>query len=105
MFWNAIGIIAGFCTTGSLVPQVFGMYKTKSMKDVTYGFLIMGICGVAAWFAYSCHLNDAIMMTFNGLSLTMLIILLCGKIYYAKLEKKTVLESSECLETQSIALS
>ena len=51
-----VGLIAGFCTTTSSVPQLIKMIRTKNVRDVsalTYGLMTVG---VGLWLIYgTCH--------------------------------------------------
>lgn len=53
-----VGFIATGLTTGSLVPQVLKMYKTKDVSSISLNMYIMYFTGILLWVAYGFHLNS-----------------------------------------------
>jgi len=76
MMWHIIGILAACLTTFAFVPQIIKVFKTKSVKDVSIITLIQFGVGVALWMAYGVHLENAIIITANFVSLMSVIFLI-----------------------------
>lgn len=58
-FVEIIGLIAGACTTGAFLPQVFHVLRTKSTKDISLHMYIILCTGVGLWMVYGLF-NSAI---------------------------------------------
>lgn len=69
MFWPAVGIIAAILTTLGFFPQALKIYRTRSSKDVSLHTLIQFFIGVVLWMFYGIHINDAIVISANAVSL------------------------------------
>lgn len=48
---EAIGTVAGSCTTFAFVPQVVKVYR-QGGRDLSYGMLLFFLAGVLLWLAY-----------------------------------------------------
>lgn len=64
-----IGLIAGFLTTGSQIPQAIKVYKTKSTGDLSGLWIGILLFGTLAWLCYGIAINDFPLMLWNGFSL------------------------------------
>jgi MtN3 and saliva related transmembrane protein len=69
MVWTIIGVAAASLTTFGFVPQIFKMWKTGSVKDVSGLTLVQFGAGVALWMVYGIHLRDFIIIGANATSL------------------------------------
>lgn len=49
---NAIGQVAGFLTTLAFLPQVWRVWKTRSVADISLGMYLIFVCGLALWIVY-----------------------------------------------------
>lgn len=68
---DALGIVAGICTTVSVVPQIKKAWKTKKVEDVSpvmFGILMLG---VFLWVVYGILRNDLPIIATNGASLAL----------------------------------
>jgi len=75
-----IGIIAGFLTTVSFLPQVIKTWKAGTAKDLSLHMFLMFVTGVALWLAYGLFLGNMVIIFFNAITF-----LLAGSILYFKL--------------------
>ena len=82
--WLLVGSMAALLTMFGFVPQVYKMFRTKSVKDVSVVTLIQFNIGVFCWMLYGIHLKDFIIISANGITFFTLIIAL---IIYFKLAK------------------
>ena len=70
MNWTQIiGIIAGICTSTSLVPQVVKTIKEKKAEDVSLIMLLTLGVGIALWIIYGIKRNDIPIIATNAFSL------------------------------------
>ncbi|WP_424359480.1 SemiSWEET family sugar transporter [Methanocella sp. MCL-LM] len=77
-----LGLFAGALTTGSTIPQIHKILKTKSAVDIsTLFFLFMG-CGMLLWLIYGILRSDLIIILWNSLSLSLCFIILGLKKVY-----------------------
>lgn len=68
-----IGLLAGFCTTLSLVPQLHRMWKAKSAHDLSLAmFFVFGL-GVVLWLLYGIGIKSLAVITTNSVSLVLVI--------------------------------
>jgi MtN3 and saliva related transmembrane protein len=68
--WEQIlGLVAGICTTISVIPQIKKAWETKKVDDVSpvmFGILMIG---VGLWVVYGITQNDIPIIATNGVSL------------------------------------
>lgn len=76
---ETIGIIAGIFTCSAFVPQVYKVYKTKQVADISWGLAIMYWIGISLWLAYGILKQDITIIASNGFSL-----ILSSMMLYAK---------------------
>ena len=58
MNMEIIGFVATGLTTGSLVPQVIKIYKTKDVSSISLSMYVMYFVGILMWIAYGFHLDS-----------------------------------------------
>jgi MtN3 and saliva related transmembrane protein len=46
-----LGLIAGFLTTVSSIPQVIKTFKTRHTKDLSLAWIVLFAFGLSAWLA------------------------------------------------------
>jgi MtN3 and saliva related transmembrane protein len=66
---SAIGLLAGICTTGSLLPQVYKTIKSRNARDISLLMYVLLSAGIFLWFVYGLLLNEMPIMLANGVSL------------------------------------
>lgn len=54
---DLLGTIAGVLTTVAFVPQVWGVWKTRSTRDISLGMYLVFTIGVGFWLAYGLVLG------------------------------------------------
>ena len=77
-----IGLIAGFLTTVSALPQVIKTTKLKETEDISLGMYILVVVGILFWFIYGIGIRDLPLIAANALSLVLNSIVLIMKIKY-----------------------
>ncbi len=77
-----LGITAGAMTTGSIVPQVLKIVQSKSARDVSTLFFVIMAGGMLLWLVYGFLRSDMVIMLWNGLSLSLTLVILSLKKVY-----------------------
>lgn len=77
-----VGLIAGTCTTISLLPQVIKTFKTKETKDISMAMYIILISGMLLWIIYGVLIDAPPVILANAFSLLLALIVLIFKIKY-----------------------
>ncbi len=85
MNWQEmLGLVGGFFTTTSLIPQVWRLYRLKSAKEISLAFNIFFALGVVFWLAYGIALGLAAVILWNGITLVLVSSMLFAKIRYGR---------------------
>lgn len=98
-FTEVVAFCAGLCTTGSAIPQVYLVYKSKSSKDISYASVVVVVIGTALWLTYGAILHLYLLVVWNVLSFVLGCILLGIKIHHGRL---TALSSCDIEATKLI---
>jgi MtN3 and saliva related transmembrane protein len=77
-----LGIMAGAMTTGSIVPQVLKIVQSRSARDVSTLFFVIMAGGMLLWLVYGLLRSDMVIMLWNGLSLSLTLVILSLKKVY-----------------------
>lgn len=77
-----IGSIAGILTTGAFVPQVIKVIKTKDTKALSLSMYLLQVIGIILWLIHGIVIKDIALMTANGVTLCLSLIILSYKIIY-----------------------
>ena len=81
---ETIGLIAGCLTTGSFIPQVFQIIKTRDVSGISLVMYIAFTIGVLLWCIYGISNGQASVIAANGITLALAVIILGMKIKYGK---------------------
>jgi MtN3 and saliva related transmembrane protein len=77
-----IGLLAGICTTLSLVPQLHRIWKAKRAHDLSLAmFFVFGV-GVALWLLYGIGIRSFAVITTNSMSLVLVIAIFSLAVHY-----------------------
>jgi MtN3 and saliva related transmembrane protein len=76
-----LGLLAGFCSTVAFVPQVVKTQRTRSTKDISLATFLVLVTGILLWLAYGIAIQDAPLISANGVTL-----LLAGTILILKIK-------------------
>lgn len=63
-----IGILAGVCTSVSLLPQLIKIIKEKKAEDISFVMLFILLTGLAVWVWYGIIKSDYPIIITNGFS-------------------------------------
>ncbi|MEF2231388.1 MAG: SemiSWEET transporter [Pseudodesulfovibrio sp.] len=81
---EAIGIVAGFCTTLAFAPQVFRTWKTRSVGDISLGMYGLLCFGVALWLVYGLLADSLAVTLANAVTLVLALAVLVMKIRFGR---------------------
>lgn len=79
-----VGIVAGLCTSGALIPQVVTTIRKKKASDISVLLFIVMMTGNALWAWYGIDKSDAAIIWTNLLSLALNVTMLVLKFRYEK---------------------
>lgn len=82
MISDWIGFLAAFCTTASFLPQVWRVWKTRSVKDISLGMYVLFVFGVALWLVYGLVIHSLPVILSNGVTLLLAALVLLAKIRF-----------------------
>jgi MtN3 and saliva related transmembrane protein len=68
-FVTALGLIAGFLTTISFLPQVIRTWRSRSTRDISLGTYLIYVSGIVLWLIYGLVLNDVALIASNAVTL------------------------------------
>lgn len=81
-FIEILGIVAGLCTSGALIPQVVTTIKKKKASDVSVFMFVVMLTGNGLWTYYGVDKSDAAIIGTNLLSFSLNVIMLVLKFRY-----------------------
>lgn len=88
MEWiQILGIVAGICTSASLVPQVVKVWKEKEAEDVSLIMLVVLLTGLILWVVYGFMKQDLPIIATNIFSVLVNVTLIVLRIRYAGKEE------------------
>ena len=68
---DLLGTMAGILTTVAFVPQVWGVWKTRSTRDISLGMYLVFTTGVAFWLAFGLVLGAWPIIVANSVTLAL----------------------------------
>ena len=72
MNWTEVlGLLAGFCTTIAVTPQLIKTWKTKSVEDISIKMFSVLTTGLLLWAIYGVIKSDLPILITNGISFTL----------------------------------
>lgn len=66
-----IGLLAGALTTLSFLPQVIRTFRTRSAKDLSWGWLLLFGTGLAGWLVYGSLTSDVAIIATNAVTIAL----------------------------------
>ncbi len=77
-----LGIVAGLCTTLSLVPQIIKTYRTRHTEDLSLGMFCLLAVGVAMWGVYGVLINALPIVIANAITFLLCFYIIIMKIRF-----------------------
>jgi MtN3 and saliva related transmembrane protein len=77
-----VGLLAGFCTTVSLLPQLHRLWRTKSAHDLSLTmFFVFGL-GIMLWLLYGIGIKSFAVIATNSVSLVLVVVIYSLALHY-----------------------
>jgi len=77
-----VGLLAGFCTTVSFLPQVLKTWRSRSTQDISLGMFLVFTFGCTLWLLYGILLRDIAIILPNVVTIALSTIILTCKMRY-----------------------
>ena len=68
---DVLGSVAGVLTTVAFAPQVWGVWKTRSTRDISLSMYLVFTTGVGFWLAYGLVLGAWPIIAANAVTLAL----------------------------------
>jgi MtN3 and saliva related transmembrane protein len=81
---SVLGVLAGVLTTGCWLPQLVRSWRTRSVGDISWVYLLALASGVALWAVYGAAQGDLPIVLTNAATGTALIALAVMKLRYRR---------------------
>jgi MtN3 and saliva related transmembrane protein len=81
-FIDILGLVAGLCTSSSILPQIITTIKKKKTGEVSVFMFIVMLTGNALWIYYGFYKSDIAIIATNFLALFLNIVMLILKYRY-----------------------
>ena len=79
---STVGLIAGFLTTLSFVPQVLKIWRSKSAEDLSLPTFAAFTVGVLLWLWYGVLVGEIAIILWNGVTVILSGAILAMKLRY-----------------------
>jgi len=83
-FIEVVGIVAGLCTSSSVIPQLVKTIKSKKAGDVSVFMFVVLLTGNSLWVYYGAYKGDVPIIATNILSILLNVAMLICKFKYKK---------------------
>lgn len=87
-YTEIVGLIAGICTSMSLLPQLIKLLKNKKAEDISLFYLLILFIGLGFWIWYGSLRNDIPILVTNGFSLVINGVIIVMGIKYKRAQRK-----------------
>jgi MtN3 and saliva related transmembrane protein len=81
---TALGIVAGFCTAVSMLPQLIMTIRERKAGNISILTIITLIFGLALWICYGILIRDLPVIIANSFSFSVNTVLLFFRLKYGK---------------------
>lgn len=79
-----LGLLAGFCTTSSFLPQIIKIVQTRAVHDISKLMYLMFITGLILWVIYGLYRHSWPLVITNSVTLVFACSILIMKILWDK---------------------
>ena len=77
---EAVGLVAGCCTTLAFVPQVVKAWRSRCTRDLSLGMYLVLALGIALWLAYGLLIGSLSVTLANGVTLILVLMVVALKL-------------------------
>lgn len=81
---SVIGFIAASLTTIAFVPQVYKVWRSRSVHDISLGMYLLFTAGVALWLVYGWMIDAWPVIIANSLTLLLAGAVLVMKLWFSR---------------------
>ena len=79
---DLLGFAAAIGTTGGFVPQVLKSLRTRRVKDLSWGMLLLFTAGIFLWLVYGVLTSSLPLIAANAVTLALVLVLVGLKSKY-----------------------
>jgi len=83
-FAEYLGLLAGFLTTFSMVPQIVRVFRLKSAREISTSFTVLLLAGMLLWLAYGVVGGLLSVIVWNTVAAALVATLLYAKLRYGR---------------------
>ena len=83
-FWNITGFSASILSAATFVPQVYKAIKTKHLRDVSWGLLLLVDLSSALWLIYSIKFGIQPLLLSSSITMLSSSLLVVLKLVYKR---------------------
>ncbi len=83
-FWTVLGMVAGVCTTGCFVPQVWKIWREGDSEAISKRMYVVSVAAFSLWTVHGIMIGSAPVIIFNALN-----VLLTGAILFLKIRQQS----------------
>jgi MtN3 and saliva related transmembrane protein len=84
---DTVGSVAGFCTTLSMVPQLYSIWRRKSGSGVSAAMMLVFGLGVLLWLTFGIRTSSVPVIAANAATLALVIAILTFKARYDRRDR------------------
>lgn len=77
-----IGLIAAALTTSSFIPQVYKVWKEKSVKDISLAMYTVLFIGIVLWLYYGIEIGSLSIISANAVTLILTLSIIIAKLKF-----------------------
>jgi MtN3 and saliva related transmembrane protein len=82
VFINAVGMVAAFCTTVALVPQLVRIWRLRSAREISLNMFVLFSVGVTLWLFYGIEIRSLPVILANAVTLIFSLAILGLKLHF-----------------------
>lgn len=79
---DAVGYLAGICTTAAFVPQVIKTLRSRSVRDISLGMYALMAVGIGLWLVHGVQVGSVPVVAANAVTLVLVGVMLFMKLRY-----------------------
>lgn len=77
-----IGLIAAVLTTSAFIPQVYKVWKEKSVKDISLAMYTVLFIGIVLWLYYGIEIGSLSIISANAVTLILTLSIIIAKLKF-----------------------
>ena len=77
-----IGLLAAVLTTASFIPQVYIVWKEKSVKDISLTMYSIFLTGVILWLYYGIEIASLSIILANSATIILVVLIIIAKLKF-----------------------